>query len=111
MGGAGRKTKLGCEWTRRAYVAMLRMSFTAFASTARTPYISTSVSDANPTVVASLMLGVTLFNSKTEHLRAHMPAWRDVSDESYLDLLTDVLMRGVRADAANATSDMRNGAT
>jgi len=40
-----------------------------------------------------------------------MPAWRDVSDESYLDLLTDVLMRGVRADAANATSDMRNGAT
>jgi len=67
--------------------------------------------DANATVVASLMLGVTLFNSQTEHLRAHMPAWRDVSDESYLDLLTDVLMRGVRADAANATSDMRNGAT
>jgi len=67
--------------------------------------------DANPTVVASLMLGVTLFNSQTEHLRTHMPAWRDVSDESYVDLLTDVLMRGVRADAANATSDMRNSAT
>jgi hypothetical protein len=67
--------------------------------------------NANPTVVASLMLGVTLFNSQTEHLRAHMPAWRDVSDETYVDLLTDVLMRGVRADAANATSDMRNGVT
>jgi len=67
--------------------------------------------DANPTVVASLMLGVTLFNSQTEHLRTHMPAWRDVSDETYVDLLTDVLMRGVRAVDANAMSDMRNGAT
>ncbi len=66
---------------------------------------------ANPTVVASLMLGVTLFNSQTEHLRTHMPAWREVSDESYIELLTDVLMRGVRADAANAVSEMRNGAT
>lgn len=66
---------------------------------------------ANPSVVASLMLGVTLFNSQTEHLRTHMPAWREVSDETYVDLLTDVLMRGVRADAANATSEMRNGAT
>jgi AcrR family transcriptional regulator len=66
---------------------------------------------ANPTVVASLMLGVTLFNSQTEHLRAHMPAWREVSDESYIELLTDVLMHGVRADAANAVSEMRNGAT
>ena len=67
--------------------------------------------DANPTVVASLMLGVTLFNSQTEHLRTHMPAWRDVSDETYVDLLTDVLMRGVRAVDANAVSDMRNSAT
>lgn len=67
--------------------------------------------DANPTVVASLMLGVTLFNSQTEHLRAHMPAWRDVSDETYVDLLTDVLMRGVRADDANAVSAMRNDTT
>ncbi|HEX5124492.1 MAG TPA: TetR/AcrR family transcriptional regulator [Rhodanobacteraceae bacterium] len=66
---------------------------------------------ANPTVVASLMLGVTLFNSQTEHLRKHMPAWREVSDESYIELLTDVLMHGVRADAANAVSAMRNGAT
>lgn len=68
-------------------------------------------SDASPTVVASLMLGVTLFNSQTEHLRTHMPAWREVSDETYVDLLTDVLMRGVRAVDANAVSDMRNGAT
>jgi len=68
-------------------------------------------SDANPTVVASLMLGVTLFNSQTEHLRAHMPAWRDVSDESYLALLTDVLMHGVCAVDANAVSAIRNGAT
>ena len=67
--------------------------------------------DANPTVVASLMLGVTLFNSQTEHLRAHMPAWRDVSDESYLALLTDVLMHGVCAVDANAVSAIRNGAT
>ncbi|HET7924178.1 MAG TPA: TetR/AcrR family transcriptional regulator [Rhodanobacteraceae bacterium] len=67
--------------------------------------------DANATVVASLMLGVTLFNSQTEHLRPHMPAWRDVSDDAYVGLLTDLLMRGVRADAANAESDMRNGAT
>ena len=67
--------------------------------------------DANPAVVASLMLGVTLFNSQTEHLRAHMASWSDVSDESYVASLTDVLMRGVSADAANATSDMRNGAT
>ena len=67
--------------------------------------------DANATVVASLMLGVTLFNSQTEHLRPHMPAWRDVSDETYVELLTDVLMRGVRAGAANAESDMRNVAT
>ena len=68
-------------------------------------------SDANPTVVASLMLGVTLFNSQTEHLRAHMPAWLDVSDESYLALLTDVLMHGVCAVDANAVSAIRNGAT
>lgn len=67
--------------------------------------------DANPTVVASLMLGLTLFNSQTEHLRTHMPAWHDVSDETYVDLLTDVLMRGVRAVDANAMSDIRNGAT
>jgi TetR/AcrR family transcriptional regulator len=67
--------------------------------------------EANPTVVASLMLGVTLFNSQTEHLRAHMPAWRGLSDESYVDLLNDVLMHGVRAGAANAVSDFRNGAT
>jgi TetR/AcrR family transcriptional regulator len=66
--------------------------------------------DANATVVASLMLGVTLFNSQTEHLRAHMPAWREVSDESYVDLLTDVLMHGVRAGAANAVSAARNDA-
>jgi TetR/AcrR family transcriptional regulator len=67
--------------------------------------------DANATVVASLMLGVTLFNSQTEHLRAHMPAWREVSDETYVDRLTDVLMHGVRADAANAVSAARNNAT
>ncbi len=67
--------------------------------------------DANPTVVASLMLGVTLFDSQTEHLRTHMPAWHDVGDETYVDLLTDVLMRGVRAVDANAMSDMRNAAT
>jgi TetR/AcrR family transcriptional regulator len=67
--------------------------------------------DANPTVVASLMLGVTLFDSQTEHLRRHMPAWHDVGDETYVDLLTDVLMRGVRAVDANAMSDMRNAAT
>jgi TetR/AcrR family transcriptional regulator len=66
--------------------------------------------DANPTVVASLMLGVTLFNSQIEHLRRHMPAWRDVGDETYLELLTDVLMRGVRADAANAAGLTRNSA-
>jgi TetR/AcrR family transcriptional regulator len=67
--------------------------------------------DANPTVVASLMLGVTLFDSQTEHLRTHMRAWHDVGDETYVDLLTDVLMRGVRAVDANAMSDMRNAAT
>ena len=67
--------------------------------------------DANPTVVASLMLGVTLFDSQTEHLRTHMPAWHDVGDETYVDLLTEVLMRGVRAVDANAMSDMRNAAT
>jgi TetR/AcrR family transcriptional regulator len=66
--------------------------------------------DANAAVVASLMLGVTLFNSQTEHLRAHMPAWRDVRDESYVDLLTDVLIHGVRAEAANAVSTQRNDA-
>jgi TetR/AcrR family transcriptional regulator len=66
---------------------------------------------ANATVVASLMLGVTLFNSQTEHLRPHMPAWRDVSDESYVALLTDVLMHGVRADTAHVARDLRNGAT
>jgi hypothetical protein len=67
--------------------------------------------DANPTVVASLMLGVTLFNSQTEHLRAHMASWSDVSDESYVASLTDVLMHGVRAVDANAVNDMRNIAT
>ncbi|HEY6892864.1 MAG TPA: TetR/AcrR family transcriptional regulator [Rhodanobacteraceae bacterium] len=66
---------------------------------------------ANATVVASLMLGVTLFNSQTEHLRSHMPAWRDVGDETYVELLTDVLLRGVRAGAAHAASDSRNAAT
>jgi TetR/AcrR family transcriptional regulator len=66
--------------------------------------------DANPTVVASLMLGVTLFNSQTEHLRAHMASWNDVDDASYVALLTDVLMRGVRAGDANAASGMRNDA-
>ena len=66
---------------------------------------------ANPAVVASLMLGVTLFNSQTEHLRAHMPAWRGVGDESYVALLTDVLMRGVRAVDANAVSGIRNDTT
>jgi TetR/AcrR family transcriptional regulator len=49
----------------------------------------------NPTIVASLLLGVTLFNSQTEHLRAHMRAWQDVGDDAYVDLLTDVLMHGV----------------
>jgi TetR/AcrR family transcriptional regulator len=49
----------------------------------------------NPTIVASLLLGVTLFNSQTEHLRPHMRAWRDVGDDAYVDLLTDVLLRGV----------------
>jgi TetR/AcrR family transcriptional regulator len=67
--------------------------------------------DANPTVVASLMLGVTLFDSQTEHLRAHMSSWSDVDDTSYVELLTDVLMRGVRAGDANAVSEIRNGAT
>jgi TetR/AcrR family transcriptional regulator len=64
--------------------------------------------DANPAVVASLMLGVTLFDSQTEHLRRYMPALRDVSDEAYVDLLTDALLRGVRADNANANGGMRN---
>jgi len=49
----------------------------------------------NPTIVASLLLGVTLFNSQTEHLRLHMRAWQDVGDDAYVDLLTDVLLRGV----------------
>jgi TetR/AcrR family transcriptional regulator len=49
----------------------------------------------NPTIVASLLLGVTLFNSQTEHLRRHMRAWKDVGDDAYVDLLTDVLLRGV----------------
>jgi TetR/AcrR family transcriptional regulator len=66
--------------------------------------------DANPAVVASLMLGVTLFNSQTEHLRPHLPSWRDVSDAAYVGLLTDVLMRGVCAEDANAMSAMRNDA-
>jgi TetR/AcrR family transcriptional regulator len=67
--------------------------------------------DMNPTVVASLMLGMTLFNSQSEHWRTHMPAWRDVSDETYVDLLTDVLMHGVHAGDANAVSVIRNVAT
>jgi TetR/AcrR family transcriptional regulator len=49
----------------------------------------------NPTIVASLLLGITLFNSQTEHLRRHMRAWQDVGDETYIELLTDVLLRGV----------------
>lgn len=67
--------------------------------------------DADPTVVASLMLGVTLFNSQTAHLRLHMPSWRGISDETYVDRLTDVLMRGVRAVDANAVSGIRNDTT
>jgi len=49
----------------------------------------------NPTVVASLLLGVTLFNSQTEHLRAHMSAWRDIGNGTYVELLTDVLLHGI----------------
>lgn len=49
----------------------------------------------NSTIVASLLLGVTLFNSQTEHLRPHMRAWQDVGDDAYVDLLTDVLLHGV----------------
>lgn len=52
-------------------------------------------SDINPTIVASLMLGVTLFHSQTEHLRPHMQAWHGIGDDSYVQLLTDVLLRGV----------------
>ncbi len=51
--------------------------------------------EVNPTVVASLLLGVTLFNAHTEHLRPHIEAWRDVGDEAYIDLLTDVLLHGL----------------
>jgi len=53
--------------------------------------------EVNPTVVASLMLAVTLFNSQTEHLRSHMTAWSDVGDDAYVPLLTDVLLHGVLA--------------
>jgi TetR/AcrR family transcriptional regulator len=49
----------------------------------------------DPTVVASLLLGVTLFNSQTEHLRRHMRAWRDVGDDAYVGRLTDVLLHGM----------------
>ena len=56
--------------------------------------------DVHPTVVASLMLGVTLFNSQTEHLRRHMPAWNAVGDDAYVPLLTDVLLRGLLCDRA-----------
>jgi TetR/AcrR family transcriptional regulator len=54
--------------------------------------------NVNPTIVASLLLGITLFNSQTEHLRRRMRAWQDVGDETYVDLLTDVLLRGVLAE-------------
>ncbi len=64
----------------------------------------------NPTIVASLLLGVTLFNSQTEHLRLHMRAWKDVGDDAYVDLLTDVLFAGVHVFArdANSMSTERN---
>ncbi|HKE46488.1 MAG TPA: TetR/AcrR family transcriptional regulator [Rhodanobacteraceae bacterium] len=57
----------------------------------------------HPTVVASLLLGVTLFNAQTEHLRRHMAAWRDVGDDAYVALLTDVLLRGVLSAQALQT--------
>ena len=57
----------------------------------------------NPTVVASLLLGVTLFNSQTEHLRRYMAAWRDVGDDAYVGLLTDVLLHGVLSAQAMQT--------
>jgi TetR/AcrR family transcriptional regulator len=57
----------------------------------------------NATVVASLLLGVTLFNSQTEHLRRHMKAWRDVGDDAYVDLLNDVLLHGVLSAQAMQT--------
>lgn len=60
--------------------------------------------NVNPTVVASLLLGVTLFNSQTEHLRGHMRAWREVGDDAYVDLLTDVLLRGVLSSHAAQTA-------
>jgi TetR/AcrR family transcriptional regulator len=58
----------------------------------------------NPTIVASLLLGVTLFNSQTEHLRRHMRAWQDVGDDAYVDLLTDVLLRGVMSSQTVQTA-------
>ena len=60
--------------------------------------------EINPTIVASLLLGVTLFNSQTEHLRLHMRAWKEVGDDAYVDLLTDVLMRGVMSSHAAQTA-------
>jgi TetR/AcrR family transcriptional regulator len=56
--------------------------------------------EIHPTVVAALMLGVTLFNSQTEHLRSHMRAWRDAGGDAYVDLLTDVLLHGVLSRGA-----------
>jgi TetR/AcrR family transcriptional regulator len=58
----------------------------------------------NPTIVASLLLGVTLFNSQTEHLRRHMRAWQDVGDDAYVDLLTEVLLRGVMSSQSVQTA-------
>lgn len=60
--------------------------------------------EINPTIVASLLLGVTLFNSQTEHLRLHMRAWKEVGDDAYVDLLTDVLMRGVMSSHVAQTA-------
>jgi hypothetical protein len=58
----------------------------------------------NPTAVASLLLGVTLFNSQTEHLRRHMRPRREVGDDAYAELLTEVLLHGVWSSHAAQTA-------
>lgn len=48
----------------------------------------------HPTAVASMLLGVVLFEAQTGHLRDAIPALRDVDDES-ASMLTDILFDGL----------------
>jgi len=50
--------------------------------------------EINPTLVASMLLGITLFDAQTEHLRDAIAALRDV-DEDSVSMLTDLLLDGL----------------